>query len=52
MDIRDYDVAREYLPHLGISHRCGHGLEVAGELPELLRDLREGADRLGAEPAG
>lgn len=41
----------EFLPDFGISHSCGYGREDADSLPQLLRDLREGADRLAAERA-
>ena len=40
--------AQEFLPSFGISHWCGYGREVAGELPKLLSDLHEGANQLNS----
>jgi hypothetical protein len=46
--LRRINVAREFLPSFGISHYCGYGRDAVEQMPQLLDDLRAGADALGS----
>ena len=44
--LRRAEAAREFLPSFGISHYCGYGRDSVDEMPELIADLRAGAEQL------
>ena len=46
--LRRAKAAREFLPSFGISHYCGYGRDTVEQMPELLADLRAGADALSS----
>jgi len=46
--LRRAQAAREFLPSFGISHYCGYGRDTVQEMPNLLGDLRAGAEHLKA----
>ena len=44
--LRRAKAAREFLPSFGMSHFCGYGRDFVEQMPELLANLRAGADTL------